>query len=388
LDRIVGTDIVNNNLMIIAGEISGDLHGSALIQSLLEKEKDLKIFGIGGDKMAVAGMQIQFHIKDMAFLGFVEVVKHIPFIKKVQKTLLNVIKENKIKFVVLIDYPGFNLNFAKKLKRLGIKIIYYISPQIWAWGKHRIKKIKNRVDKMLVVFPFEKQFYNENDVDAEFVGHPLVKRLQEYQYLSKEDLFNKYNLDSSKDILLLLPGSRVQEIEKIFPETIKAASRLSKKYNLQTVILSAGNINNELYSGLSSITDYKIVNDNGYDFMKYSKFGIIKSGTSTLETGLHQLPFVVVYKTNQLTYYIARKLISIKNIAMINIISKKNIVEELIQSDVNETKIFETIENYFTDNNKRITAMKKSLEIVKEKLGDFNAAKNAAGIILSEMKYC
>ena len=373
--------------MIIAGEISGDLHGSALIKSLLEKEKNLKIFGIGGDKMVEAGMKIQFHIKDMAFLGFAEVVKHIPFIKKVQKTLLNVIKEKKIKFIVLIDYPGFNLNFAKKLKRLGIKIIYYISPQIWAWGKHRIKKIKNRVDKMLVVFPFEKQFYNKNGVDAEFVGHPLVKRLQEYRYLSKKDLFNKYNLDSAKDILLLLPGSRVQEIEKIFPETIKAANRLSKKFNLQTIVLSTGNINNELYFGLSGITDYKIANDNGYDFMKYSKFGIIKSGTSTLEAGLHQLPFVVVYKTNSLTYYIARKLISINNIAMINIISEKNVVEELIQNDVNEKKIFKTIENYFTDNNKRIVELKKIFEIVKEKLGDLGAAENAADVILSEMDY-
>ncbi len=369
--------------MIIAGEISGDLHGSALIQNLFEKEKNLKIFGIGGDKMAAAGMNIQFHIKDMAFLGFAEVVKHIPFIKDVQKKLLTVIEKNNIKTVVLIDYPGFNLNFAKKLKRIGIKVIYYISPQIWAWGKHRINKIKKRVNKMLVVFPFEKEFYNRQGVSAEFVGHPLIKRLNEYKYLSKEELFVKYNLDKSKDILLLLPGSRVQEIEKIFPETIKTAIRLNQKYNIQTVVLSASNINNNLYSNLSNATDYKIVNDNGYDFMRHSKFGIIKSGTSTLEAGLHQLPFVVVYKTNPLTYHIARKLISIKNIAMINIISEKQIVEELIQNDVNETKLFKTIENYFTDNNKRILEIKNNLEIVKEKLGDLDSAENAADIILS-----
>ena len=217
--------------MIIAGEISGDLHGSTLIESLLRKRNDLKIFGIGGDKMEAAGMDIQFHIKDMAFLGFAEVVKHIPFIKQVQKKLLNVIKEKNIRTVVLIDYPGFNLNFAKKLKRIGIKIIYYISPQIWAWGKNRIKKIKNRVDKMLVVFPFEKQFYNEHGVDAEFVGHPLIKRLGEYKFLSKEELINKYNLDANKGILLLLPGSRIQEIEKIFEILFVNKSHHKKKFS-------------------------------------------------------------------------------------------------------------------------------------------------------------
>jgi len=373
--------------MIIAGEISGDLHGSALIESLLRKKNDLNIFGIGGDKMEAAGMDIQFHIKDMAFLGFAEVVKHIPFIKQVQKKLLNVIKEKNIRTVVLIDYPGFNLNFAKKLKRIGIKIIYYISPQIWAWGKNRIKKIKNRVDKMLVVFPFERQFYNEHGVDAEFVGHPLIKRLGEYKFLSKEELINKYNLDANKGILLLLPGSRIQEIEKIFEPVITAADKLSNKYNLQTIVLSQSGIDNELYKSLSSISDYKIINDNGYDFMKHSKFGIIKSGTSTLEAGLNQLPFVVVYKTNAVTYYIAKKLISIKNIAMINIISGMNIVEELIQNDVNSENIFKTVKKYFTDNNKGISEIKENLLILKDKLGNLNAAENAADIIISQMNY-
>jgi len=373
--------------MIIAGEISGDLHGSTLIESLLRKRNDLKIFGIGGDKMEAAGMDIQFHIKDMAFLGFAEVIKHIPFIKQVQKKLLKVIKEKNITTVVLIDYPGFNLNFAKKLKRTEIKIIYYISPQIWAWGKNRIKKIKNRIDKMLVVFPFEKQFYNEHGVDAEFVGHPLIKRLDDYKFLSKEELIKKYNLDANKEILLLLPGSRTQEIEKIFEPVITAANKLSKKFNLQTIVLSQPGIDNELYKRLSSISDYKIINDNGYDFMKHSKFGIIKSGTSTLEAGLNQLPFIVVYKTNTVTYYIAKKLISIKNIAMINIISGMNIVEELIQNDVNSENIFKTVKKYFTDNNKGISEIKENLLILKDKLGNLNAAENAADIIISQLNY-
>src|SRR3990172_13431640 len=192
----------NKNLMIIAGEISGDLHGSNLVSELLKIDPALNIYGIGGDKMKAAGMQLTYHINKMAFLGFAEVVKHIPFIRRVQKELMNIIRNKKIDTVVLIDYPGFNLSIAKKIKKPGVKIIYYISPQIWAWGGSRINKIRSLVDKMLVVFPFEEKLYNDNGVNVEFVGHPLLERIQEYNFLSKEKLFEKYNLEKGKEILL------------------------------------------------------------------------------------------------------------------------------------------------------------------------------------------
>jgi len=166
--------INENNLMIIAGEVSGDLHGAHLIKEILKMNPAVRIFGIGGDKMQAAGMQAAYHINKMAFLGLTEVIKHLPFIKRVQKDLISIIKEKNIKEVVLIDYPGFNLNFARKLKKFDIKIFYYISPQIWAWGAGRIKKIKKLVSKMIIVFPFEKEFYSKAGVDVEFVGHPLM----------------------------------------------------------------------------------------------------------------------------------------------------------------------------------------------------------------------
>ena len=237
--------MTNKNLMIIAGEISGDLHGASLIKELKKLDPEINIFGIGGDKMQEAGMQLSYHINRMAFLGFAEVIRHIPFIKKVQKELLDLIKTENINTVVLIDYPGFNLSIAKKLKVLNVRIIYYISPQIWAWGGGRINKIKKLVNKMLVVFPFEEKLYSDHNINVEFVGHPLLERLKDYGFLSKEKLFEKYNLNKNKEILLILPGSREQEVKHIFPEVIKAAVKLAEEFNLQVVTACSSNIDKE-----------------------------------------------------------------------------------------------------------------------------------------------
>ncbi len=188
----------NNKLMLITGEVSGDLIGASLIKELKSLNPDLKVTGIGGDRMKSAGMDLVYHTDQMAFLGFVEVVKHLPFIHQVQKKLIDIIKSEKINCVVLIDYPGFNLSIAKKLKPLGVKIIYYVSPQIWAWAKGRVKKVKKLVDKMLVVFPFEVEFYKKENVNVEYVGHPLVERINQYNFLSKDEFFSKFNLDNRK----------------------------------------------------------------------------------------------------------------------------------------------------------------------------------------------
>ncbi len=223
--------------MIIAGEASGDLHGAALIKKLKNIDSSIEILGIGGDRMIEAGMNALFHIKKMAFLGLVEVIKHIPYIKQVQKKLIDTVLDENIKVIILIDYPGFNLGLAKKLKKLGRKIIYYISPQIWAWGKRRIKKIKKYVDKMIVVFPFEEKLYKEHGIDAVYVGHPLIEHIENYNFISKDELYKKFNLMKGKEILLLLPGSRKHEIKKIFPETIQAVLRIISIFKLSSLVL-------------------------------------------------------------------------------------------------------------------------------------------------------
>ena len=220
----------SKSILIIAGEASGDLHGASLIRELKKLDSSLKIFGIGGNKMQAEGMELIYHIDKMAFLGFVEVIKHLPFIKKVQRDLIEEVKKRKIKDIVLIDYPGFNLSIAKKLKQLEpkLELIYYITPQVWAWGKGRVKKIKELFKKVLVVFPFEEKFFKEKNVDAEFVGHPLIQEINKYDFISRNLLDNKFGLDPAKEILLILPGSRKQEVKSIFPEAIKAASKLAE----------------------------------------------------------------------------------------------------------------------------------------------------------------
>ncbi len=370
--------------MIVAGEASGDLHGASLIRELKSIDSSIEIFGIGGDKMIAAGMKAKYHIKQMAFLGFIEVIRHLPFINKVKHDLLQIVEDEKIQTIVLIDYPGFNLNIAKKLNECGKKIIYYISPQVWAWGKGRIKKIKSLVKKMLVIFPFEEKMYRDSFVEAEYVGHPLVEHVAQYDFMSKEELIKNFQLDNSKDILLILPGSRKQEIKKIFPECISAASRLADKFNMQIVVACAENINENIFRLVSPESNYKIVKGFTYDLLKHSAFGIIKSGTSTLEAGYFQLPFVVVYKTNALTYLIGKNLAKVTNIAMANIILGKTVVPEFIQNDVNTDKIFYSCKDILNDKTK-IDIMKRHLSEIKNRLGNTGASKRAAEIIYAAM---
>ncbi len=369
-------------LMIIAGEVSGDLLGAELSTELKNIDNHLNIVGIGGDKMKLAGVEIIYHINKLAFLGFAEVVKHIPFIRKVQNDLIEIIKKNNIKNIILIDYPGFNLNFAKKVKQLGVKIIYYVSPQVWAWGRGRIKRIKNLVRKMFVVFPFEEKLYKDAGVDVEFVGHPLLERIDKYDFLSRENFFRMFELDPEQEILLILPGSRRHEVEKIFPAAIKAALKLSREFNLQVVVAGASGIDEKLYKNIFRPHDYKLIKDHTYELMRYSKVGIIKSGTSTLEAGLFGLPMVIVYKTSLLTYFIGKNLVNLKNIGMANIISGESVVPELIQDKVNPDSIYKEAKKILSDTSLYNSIKNKLMEINK-KLGEKGAVKKTAESIYS-----
>jgi len=368
-------------IMIITGEVSGDLIGAALIKELKSLKPHLNIVGIGGDKMNNEGIELIYHSDKLAFLGFVEVVKHLPFIRKVQNHLIEVIKEKNIKSVVLIDYPGFNLSIAKKLKALGVKVIYYVSPQIWAWAKGRIKKVKKYVDKMLVVFPFEVEFYKKENIDVEYVGHPLPERVNRYSFLSRDEFSRKFNLDGKKDILLVMPGSRRQEVKEIFPEALKAAGRLSKEFNLQIVVARSKNIDENYLHIISGGEKFISVEGYNYELMRYSRFGIIKSGTSTLEAGYFSLPMVIVYKTSPITYLIGKQLVKLDKIGMVNILLDEKVVPELIQTEAVSENIFKEASKILSD--KRLfenTRLK--LAQVKEKLGSDGASIKAAKIIL------
>jgi lipid-A-disaccharide synthase len=370
--------------MIIAGEASGDMHGASLINEIKKIDPSVEIFGIGGNRMIEAGMNAQYNIKKMAFLGFIEVIQHLPFIKKVQNELIEKVRSENISTIVLIDYPGFNLDIAKKLKRLNRKIIYYISPQVWAWGKGRIKKIKWLVSKMIVVFPFEEKLYRENGVDAIYVGHPVIEQITNYSFLSEDELYNKIGLEKGKGILLVMPGSRKHEIRKLLIPSLQAAEKLAKEFHLQVIIACAENIDRKLFEKLMPSANYKLVSGYTYDLMKHSVIGIIKSGTSTLEAGILQLPFVVIYSTNVITYFLGKLLVKIKNIAMANIILNDSVVEELIQKDVNAAKIYKACTKLLADK-LHYENIKTRLGDIKNRIGSTGASRRTAELILEQI---
>jgi lipid-A-disaccharide synthase len=370
----------NSELLIITGEVSGDLIGADLLKKMRKLNGSLKTVGIGGNKMKAEGLKVIYHIDQMAFLGFIEVLRHLPFIKKVQRNLLELVEKRNIKYAVLIDYPGFNLSIAKKLRAYGVKIIYYVSPQIWAWGKNRIKKMKTLVDKMLVVFPFEEELYEKNGIDVKFTGHPIVERINQYNFLTKEELYNRFNIEKNKELLLIMPGSRNQEIRKMFKESIKAANRLADKFNMQIVVACSENMDENIFKSLISTGNFKLIKGFTYDLMKHAKFGIIKSGTSTLEAGYFSLPMIILYRTSFLSYFIGRQLITLDRIGMVNILLDEKVVPELIQSDVNKKTIFFEAEKILSDK-KNYHLIKSKLENIKSKLGNVDASENAAKTI-------
>ncbi len=370
----------SKTILMVAGEASGDLHGASLIRELKKLDSSLKIFGIGGDKMQAEGMELIYHIDKMAFLGFVEVIKHLPFIKKVQRDLISEVRKQNVKKVVLIDYPGFNLSIAKKLKALELELIYYITPQVWAWGKGRVNKIRELFKKVLVVFPFEEKFFNEKNVDAQFVGHPLIQEIRGYDFISRNLLDNKFDLDPAKEILLILPGSRKQEVKSIFPEAIKASIKLAYELDMQIVVACSSNLDEKMFYQLTDVKDFKVIKDHTYDLLKHAKFGIVKSGTSTLEAGLMGLPMVIIYKTSFMTYAIGKTLVKIKNIGMANIVLDEQVVPELIQNKASAENIYDVAKNILSDED-LLNQIKIKLSRIKKVLGEKNAPENAAKII-------
>lgn len=274
-------------VMIIAGEASGDLHGAGVVRELKRLSPDVDVYGVGGDKMKREGMDIIYHLRELGFMGFMEVLKHLPFIKTMEYTLEQIVKFKKPDVLILIDYPGFNLRFARIAKRYGVKIVYYISPQVWAWHKSRLKKIRLLVDKMLVIFPFEEAFYRAEGIDAEFVGHPLLEVLE--SKLDRKNFCKRFSLDQQKPIIALLPGSRKQEIDHIFPEMLSAARMISLQNDAQIVVGVAPTLEEEYFRTLYNIKDVHFIKGLTYEVMANADFAFVTSGTATLETACSEL---------------------------------------------------------------------------------------------------
>lgn len=364
------------SVFIAAGEQSGDLHGSGLMSELKKLAPAVTFNGLGGDNMKAAGLNELYHTRDLATVGFKDVLKKYPFFKRVINDCVEFIRNNPPTAVVLIDYPGFNIRLAEELKKFYTgKIIYYISPQLWAWHEKRVHKIKKYVDKMLVVFPFEVDFYNKFGVDAEYVGHPLVSRIK--QYLAEHP---KQANASGKKVITILPGSRKDEIKLHMPVLVKTISLLKKKFDVEVNISKAPALSDELFKPYINSADYKITSADTYSLILNSDIVLTKAGTSTMECSLLGIPYLIFYKTFPLNYYILRPIVKIDNLGIANILSKKNIVREFIQKDFTPENLANEAKKILTNDNYRIE-MENNLKKIWEILGDKNASGNAAMII-------
>jgi lipid-A-disaccharide synthase len=370
---------VVKSVMIIAGEASGDLHGAGVVRELKKANPSIDIFGVGGDRMQQEGMRLIYNVNELGFMGFVEVIKHLPVIRSMKNTLETVLRHKKPDVVLLIDYPGFNLRFAEIAKRSGAKVVYYISPQVWAWHRSRVKKMRGVVDTMLVLFPFEVELYRKEGIDVEFVGHPLLEVLK--SELDRNAFRKKYGLVADKKILALLPGSRMQEIEKIFPEMLSAARTIAGQEGMEIVLAVAPTLQEEYFRTFYDLSGIRIVKNAAYDVMQNADFAMVTSGTATLETGLFGTPMVVVYKTSWATYLIGRMLVRLKNIGLVNIVAGKSIVPEFIQRRAAAPILAREVLALLHDD-EALATMKKELSAVRGKLGEIGASARVAQRIL------
>ncbi|HET8854743.1 MAG TPA: lipid-A-disaccharide synthase [Salinimicrobium sp.] len=361
---------------LIAGEASGDLHGSNLIEALKKTDPDADFRFWGGDLMQQSGGTLVKHYRDLAFMGFAEVVLNLPTILKNISFCKKDISGYKPDVIIFIDYPGFNLRIAKWARKEGFRTHFYISPQIWAWKENRIKEIRRDIDKMYVILPFEKNFYRDkHNFDVEFVGHPLIDAIAQRPAVDKEDFLEKNNLDNRK-IIALLPGSRKQEIAKML-RVMLSISEDFKKY--QFVIAGAPAIGKEFYKEMIGSTQSKLVMNQTYDLLSLSTAALVTSGTATLETALFKVPEVVCYKGSALSYQIAKRIIKLDYISLVNLIMEKEVVKELIQHEFNRENLKVELEKILNeDNRKRIFYDYYELET---KLGGSGASNKASELI-------
>jgi lipid-A-disaccharide synthase len=370
-----------NTVLIIAGEASGDMHGASLVRALKKKRPDLVFCGIGGDRMSEAGVRLVRHVSEMAFLGFFEVVKHLPFISGVLAEVRNLMESLNPKLLILIDYPGFNLKIAKEAKKRGIPVVYYISPQVWAWGKGRVKKIAKRVDLMLVIFDFEEPIYKKAGMDVAFVGHPLKDAVR--PAVSRNDFFRGAGLDPRRPLLGLLPGSRKQEVRLLLPEMVKAFGLLRRDIpGLQAVVAVAPTLSDQVLSAcLSEAEGIRPVRERTYEAMAYSDAALVASGTATLETALSGTPMLILYKMSSGSFFLGKLLVRMENIGLVNIVAGKRIVPELLQKNVTPEKIRDAALPLLTDPELRKEII-GNLKTVSRRLGRSGATERAADRIV------
>ncbi len=364
----------NTEIFLSAGDPSGDNAAARLMESLRQIKPDCKIFGLGGNRLRRLGQQQLAQPNDLAVLGFWEVAKRFGFFSRLMKTCVREIEQRRPRAVILVDYPGFNLRLAKRIKHLSIPIIYYISPQVWAWGRKRVEEIRKLVDLTLVILPFEKPFFESHGVNAEFVGHYLLEDIP-------TEFIASPVRQTEPPTLALLPGSRPQEIERMLLPMLQAAEIFNRKHGTKAVVAAIGDLfDYESFVARHAGTNISISYDNARKVVFDSTLVLTASGTATLESAIIGRPMVVIYKTGFLTYQIARHLVKLDKIALVNLVLNEKVVPELIQEQASPERIAVELEKLYTDR-AYFEAIKDKLNQVPKLLGGEGASERAANLI-------
>ena len=362
---------------IIAGEASGDLHASNLMAEIKRKDAKAEFRGCGGDLMKKQGAVLLKHYRSMAFMGFVEVAVNL------RKVLGNItqckkdILEYQPDAIILVDYPGFNLRIADFAHEKGFKVFYYISPQVWAWKRGRIRKIKKSVDKMLVILPFEEEFYKRYGVNVTYVGNPLLDELAKFGTANRSMFLRRNSLGEKREIIALLPGSRKQEVKRMLPIMLEVVPHFP---DYQFVVAGVSSLDKSLYKKIMGNKDAFLVENQTYELLQNSSAAVVTSGTATLETALFTVPEVVCYKSTGISYLLAKWMIKVKFISLVNLVMDKEVVKELIQCELKKDNIVEELDKLL-HNSKRQRQLLEDYDELKDRLGNAGASQNAATII-------
>jgi lipid-A-disaccharide synthase len=378
-------DIKKKHILIVAGEASGDLHGSALVRAIKKLDQDVIVSGIGGSKMKDAGVDIIASASDLAVVGLTEVLSMLPRILSAHKRMRFLLKNTRPDLLVLIDFPDFNISLARTAKRCKVPVLYYISPQVWAWRSGRVKKIARRVDKMAVILPFEKEFYLKSgmDIDVEYVGHPIMDALP--NDLDRDIVSSSLGLDKVRPVIGLLPGSRTEEIKNLLPFMLGAAEILSSRYHgLQCVLPLAPTISPDFIQSFIAGTPLKIsiCRSDIYSALSVCDLALAASGTATLETALMGVPMVVAYRASPLSFAIGKRIIKVPHVSLVNLIAGEEIVPEILQDAVTSHG-FADRASMILDNEVYRKDMIMKLSKVRESLGGKGASDRTARIAMN-----
>ncbi len=374
------------DVLIVAGEASADLHGSNLVRAMKRLDPAISFYGIGGKHMEEAEVKILIPASDMAVVGLTEVFSKIHKIAKARRKLKSLLKNNRPDLFIPIDYPGFNIHMAGLAKRYKVPVLYYISPQVWAWRTGRVKKIAKRVDRMAVILPFEKGFYRERGVDVEYVGHPLLDSIP--QDLDRVKIIRKMDLENAYPVLGVLPGSRKEEIENHLPVMIKAVEILSSRYpHLRCLLPIAPTITPDLVHSFlkQSSAEINISQSTFYETLTACDLALVASGTATVETAIMAVPMVLVYRASPITYWVAKRVIKVPFLGLANLVAGERVIPELLQNDVTPDRLAREALEILEGGQKRENMIEK-LGMVKERLGRGGASEKTARIAMEMLK--